>query len=897
VDATTGEIADEGDAYDLAVGDIDNDGDLDIFQTALGLFAAGERIIPDGKGSRSLMLLNLGDGQFLDVTEGVGLGVNILGANSLGAVFADIDNDGDLDLIIGFSTTPSGPRNFLLLNDGSGIFTDATSQSGIDELGGDLAFGDFDEDGFVDLFYPASIPNRPSRASFYRNNGNDHHWLRVELVGIESNRNGIGTRLIAEAGDLEQMREMLGGLGRNQSERVAHFGLAQHTEVDRLEIRWPSGQVDVLTNIPADRKIRVFEGREEYQVAEPTIWERRPPTALVAGSTGELTAVVRPALFEEQARITRVTADLSRVGGPMEVDLSPGEEGTYRLNAPYQIDGPNRVETIGVTIEQATALGPYWTKIAAEIEVWPAGDLSVFGDASAGWALTQQRIEVRLTRDNAADERPTWSPDGRSITFVSDRDGNPEIYVMDADGTNPVNLTNHPDNDRYAVWSPDGTRIAFHRGRGTKWDVYVMDADGGNPMDLTNRPSNDAWPTWSPDGTRIAFASDRSGNRELYVMNADGTNVVRLTEQPGSNARPRWSPDGSKIAFESQRDGNVELYVMNTDGSNQVNLSNRSIAVDGWPAWSPDGSRIAFLSNRDRDFEIYMMNADGSGVVRLTHSPGLDWHPSWSPDGTKILFASDRAGNFDIYSIEVGAGAPTVVDPQQMEVVFEGDTALEVIADGDWSVAYAASEPHAQIGYDALRLALHPGDVSAGAGSAFRVALNSGRNVNLLGGDVEGVEIDLAQKEWQSVQIPLSLFGLDEPVEAIKLSGSLSGRFYLDDIRLVRATPAQITAVVEEEVGVVPEAFALDQNFPNPFNSGTVIRFALQQADDVELAVYNLAGQRVMTLGEGPRNAGSYTLRWNGRDDAGRELASGMYLYRLQAGKQRVETRKMLLIR
>ena len=669
------------------------------------------------------------------------------------------------------------------------------------------------------------------------------------------------------------MREILGGLGRNQSERVAHLGLAQHTQVDRLEIRWPSGQVDVLANIPADQKIRVIEGQGDYHIVHPTIWQRRPPP-LVAGSTGELTAVVRPALFDAQSRITRVTADLSGVGGPMEFDLSPEEEGTYRLNATLQIDGPNRVETVWVSIEQATSLGPYWTKLAAQIEVWPAADLSVFGDESAGWALTQERVEVRLTHDNAEDKRPTGSPDGSSIMFVSDRDGDDEIYVMDADGTNQVNLTNHPDDDRYAVWSPDGTRIAFHRGGSPNVDVYVMDADGGNPTALTNSPGNDTWPTWSPDGTRIAFTSERDGNSEIYVMNADGTNVVRLTEQPGIGRHPRWSPDGSKIAFESERDGDWEIYVMNTDGS-----------------------RIAFHSNRDREWEIYMMNADGSGGARLTDRRGIDWHPSWSPDGTKILFDSDRAGNFDIYSMEVGEGAPTVLDPQQMEVVFEGDTALEVIADGDWSVAYAASEPHAQIGYHALRLAIHPGDVTAGAGNAFRVALNSGLIVNLLGGDIEGVEIDLTRKEWQSVEIPLSLFGPREPIDVIKLSGNLSGRFYLDDIRLVRATPEDITVVEEEVLGAVPETFALDQNYPNPFNSGTVIRFALPTADDVELTVYNLAGQRVVNLLQGSRAAGAYTLRWDGRDDGGRELASGMYVYRLQVGELLVETRKMLLVR
>jgi Tol biopolymer transport system component len=589
--------------------------------------------------------------------------------------------------------------------------------------------------------------------------------------------------------------------------------------VDRLEIHWPSGQVDVLSDISADQKIRVIEGRGDYHVLHPTVWERRPPTALVAGSTVELTAVVRPAPFEPSADISRVTADLSSLGGPRELDLISEENGTYRLHTAVVADGPNRVESVWVTIEQTTSLGPYWTRIAATVEVWPAEDLSVFRDAvHEGWALNPGRVEVRLTNPDDVDFSPAWSPDGTSIAFTSIRDGSSEIYVINADGTNQLNLTNHPAIDGGPEWSPDGTRIAFHRGRQGEADLYVMDATGGNPLALTNQASGNAFPAWSPDGSHIAFQSMRDGDTEVYVMDSDGGNVIRLTQKPGFDGFPSWSRDSSRIAFVSDRDGNNEVYVMNADGSNPVNLT-VSPANDFRPTWSPDGTRIAFSSDRGGLPEIHAMNADGSGVVQLTgHADRLqaDSQPSWSPDGTKIAFWSWRGGAEDIYWLEVGEELATRLNPEEMGVVYEGTTALEVIADGQWSIAYTPSEPQVLIGYDALHFALHPGDVTDKAGNDLRISLNSGLPVNLLGGKVEGVHMDLSRKQWQSVEIPLSLFALSEPIEVINISGSFPGTFYLDDVRLVRATPVDMTVVEEEKLSAVPEAFALDRTTPTP---------------------------------------------------------------------------------
>jgi WD40 repeat protein len=190
--------------------------------------------------------------------------------------------------------------------------------------------------------------------------------------------------------------------------------------------------------------------------------------------------------------------------------------------------------------------------------------------------------------------------------------------------------------------------IAFSSYRDGNYEVYVMDADGSNPINLTNDPAIDYESAWSPDGTKIAFQSHRDGNREIYVMNADGWTPINLTDDPSAECCPGWSPDGTKIAFASLRDGNEEVYVMDADGSNSTRLTyNTSIDEPG--AWSPDGTRIAFWSDRDGNGEVYVMNADGSSPTRLTDNPSHDSSPAWSPDGKKIGFVSGRDGNCEIY--------------------------------------------------------------------------------------------------------------------------------------------------------------------------------------------------------------------------------------------------------
>jgi WD40 repeat protein len=282
--------------------------------------------------------------------------------------------------------------------------------------------------------------------------------------------------------------------------------------------------------------------------------------------------------------------------------------------------------------------------------------------------------QTRLTFDPAEDTQPAWSPDGRRIAFFHAND----VFVMNADGSGQVNLTNgggtvvnaEPD------FSPDGQRIAFQSNRNGNFDIFVMNADGGNVTQLTTTFGNDFQPAWSPNGQRIVFRSTRDGNSEIYVMNQDGSGQTNLTLNPLNDQEPDFSSDGTQIVF-TRSDPQQEVMLMSATGGTVAPLT--SLGRNFNAAFSPDGKKITFVSDRDGSFEIYSMNAaDGTAQTRLTNVVALDNTPAWQP-----AFLRDAVG---IYRPSTGVWAlrfNNAPGPGDLGVTFGGNPGDLAVA-GDW---------------------------------------------------------------------------------------------------------------------------------------------------------------------------------------------------------------------
>lgn len=235
-----------------------------------------------------------------------------------------------------------------------------------------------------------------------------------------------------------------------------------------------------------------------------------------------------------------------------------------------------------------------------------------------------------------------------------------EIRIMRADGSEMRELT---DNDSYDG-HPDlfaDERIVFVSDRDGDEEIYRMNADGSAQTRLTTSPGTDNCPAWSPDGDQIAFRSDRTGASEIFVMTADGSDLQQLTTD-GGNTCPDWAPDGARIVYASASEDGSRIRIQEVDGGGVTDLTGGSRDLS--PSWSPDGDHVAFTRERNDNWDVYVVAADGGNPVRLSSDPADDRNPFWGPNSDRVLFSSERG--FTTGASEFWAVRPDGSDLEQV---------------------------------------------------------------------------------------------------------------------------------------------------------------------------------------------------------------------------------------
>lgn len=265
--------------------------------------------------------------------------------------------------------------------------------------------------------------------------------------------------------------------------------------------------------------------------------------------------------------------------------------------------------------------------------------------------------------------------DGRILFVRRDANtGDTDLYFINPDGSSVTNLTQ---NAWHMVgspaWSPDSRRIAFltnGRGDTSRFNpqIFVMDADGTDADRLTHSTPGVAGPEWSPDGRRIVFSKIAKQQSQIFTMRADGTDKRRLTLSTYASRNPSWHPSGRKILFDRGRSGipigSTDLFVMKRDGSRLRNLTSTSRRWELEGDWSPNGRRIVYVSfhpGKQSNSHIFVMGADGSNRRQITSGADyIDSAPRWSASGTRIVFVRD--GRLQVMSAN-GSDMRTLDEP------------------------------------------------------------------------------------------------------------------------------------------------------------------------------------------------------------------------------------------
>ena len=890
--------------------DYDNDGDLDLYMV-------------NRSGESNILYRNDSGALFVDVSATAGL---VEPRSSQGAVWADFDNDGNLDLAVSNSGSPT-----LYRNNGDGTFADitATALQQID-LAGDIATGglaaaDYDGDGALDLFLAGN--NGPNR--LLRNDShNSGHWLGVRLFARGGEQTALGARLTVRTPAGMQTRQYAIAMAAATTfGDLLHFGLGPYDQVDELVVEWPSGQLQTLSDLAADQIVTLRESRPSADlriraVLQPALapaWEPLFPEVEVHNAGQRLaTALVLRAQITHGGRAiytaSRTVAELA-AGATALIRLpawAPTSAGAHQFSFTLPVDDDLPANN---SWKRTHYLYPF-RDVAAELGV---------DDPGAGWAGAfadydnDGDLDLYISNggsfgggDNVLYRNDSGSgfTDVTAASGVADKGNGTGLAFADFDGDGLQDLF-----IAKGGFLPAGerNRLFHNNGDGTFADISARAS-----LDALQSSYGVAVGDYDQDGHLDLFVSQLIGqSNALYHNQGDGTfSDVSGAEHIVSSA----SFGGSAAAFaDFDNDGDLDLYAGIFGGADIFYAGGASPFAVNRSGNRGDTMGLALGDyNSDGSLDVYVVNRDWRSVLYRNNGATLELQDVAAASGTDNLEPGsgcafgdyDNDGDLDLFVVNaqrpdrvyMNSGDGTFADMAPALGMADSSQGLGVLlgdydSDGDLDV-YVVNEGSAN------RLYRNEGNPNAWLQVELRGVQSNvdgiGARLQLFaGGKVQTRQINGAAGFSHSSRAAHFGLGAATQVDSLLLhwpNGQVDAHLHLSAGKAWQLTEGQTITAIAATPAPLPPAFALAQNYPNPFNLGTIIRFALPQNQPVDLTIYNLAGQKLYTLVDEARQAGTYTIRWDGTDDQGRTLASGVYLYRLRAGTQAV-TRKLLLVK
>jgi enediyne biosynthesis protein E4 len=877
--------------------DYDNDGLLDIYV---------------GNNSGLSLLWHNENGQLINRAAPLIDMAGVAGA----ATWGDFDLDADLDLYV-----TRGTDGKLFRNDG-GSFTDVTDLVGV--TGGSsraAAWADYDRDGDLDLYF--NTPSGPSKL-FKNNLNNGNSWLVVEPLAANGLSPSVLARVTATAGGVTQVREIVaGGGGSSPPVMEAHFGLGAANVIDNLTIEWPSGNERTWTNITASQKIAVAES---IVVAIPdtvvTYGEVLEIPVRIGGTVGH--NIVSAEIF------VSYNGDLLAAWSTSETPVS-----ATPMTAAWTIE-TNIIEGVGTSIDTIKIA------MADEVALSGSGDLILVGFDVADLrhpAFSDLKLEHVLLNDGTPGNIPI---DGR-VTLVG-TDGTivaaPDVIIPRW----PITVT-VTDADEDRTGAPDGFDVAVVNGAQTEvLAVFETGATSGvftgtinTVFSLAFSSNNGVVQAKAGDQIVFSYADSLDGSGATasrldttdVIGGANGSVRSTVVSQPGDTVRVRVTDadlSGSvQVTVENGRTAEVESVLLSAfSPGSSIFFGSLSVDREASAGGIGDGALNALKGDSLLVTYADTLTAQGGTADSLAHNYVVDPFGDAHPNGQVQAFDAAKVLQHRLSTYAGGAGTLMGMDSLSANVDLQAPYSIIDGYDASWILRKvvsrisrfpvqtdsSANHPQPETDQSAPKLvpderlfALQEGDGYVSVWVDDRTGILSGELA------IEGLSgrLEMAPELGDFLSVARST---EAGLHAIFAgAGTVSGpgellRVYSgagpEEARLIRASFNGGRIIVRPENVervAVPRAMALHPNVPNPFNPETSIRFDLPAAAAVRLELFDVLGQRVRRLVSEGMPAGSHRVQWDGRDDAGIAVGSGVYFYRLRAGENFQQMRRMLLLK